>query len=256
MKPVLLCLHGWGGSKESFAELRAALDGEDIVILTPDLPGFGLEPEPARPWNTDDYADWVEEYLKKTLPPLPGGASRSEAESGTPYTLFLLGHSHGGRIAIKLASRYQLQASSYKLDHLYLCTAAGIRHRSFKRVLGKLLAGIGHVIFAVPGLSRLEPLAKKMLYKVLREHDYERATPVMRQTHAKVTAEDLTPLLPKIAVPTDLFWGEDDTYTPVKDGTIMHEAIRGSVLHTFTGTRHRVHRDRALEIASVIRNNL
>jgi len=26
MKPILLCLHGWGGSKESFTELRAAPD--------------------------------------------------------------------------------------------------------------------------------------------------------------------------------------------------------------------------------------
>ncbi|MDO8468416.1 MAG: alpha/beta hydrolase [Candidatus Peribacter sp.] len=243
MKPVLLCLHGWGGSKESFAELRAMLEGEDLLILTPDLPGFGLEPEPDRAWSVDDYADWVEAWLQRHAP--TEGCST-----------LLLGHSHGGRIAIKLASRYQLQATSYKLEHLYLCAAAGIRHRSLKRLLGRMLAGIGHVIFALPGLSRLEPLAKKMLYKLLREHDYERASPMMRQTHAKVTAEDLTPLLSQITVPTDLFWGEDDTYTPLEDGYTMHEAIHGSVLHTFAGTRHRVHRDRAPEIASVIRDHL
>ncbi len=247
MKPVLLCLHGWGGSKESFAELRAMLDGEDLLILTPDLPGFGSEPEPDRPWSVDDYADWVEAWLQRNAP--TEGCS-----------ILLLGHSHGGRIAIKLAARqsssYQLPANSYKLDHLYLCAAAGIRHRSLKRVLGKVLAGIGRAIFALPGLSRLEPLAKKFLYMALREHDYERASPVMRATLATVTAEDLTPLLPMITVPTDLFWGEDDTYTPIKDGYTMHAAIRGSVLHTFAGTRHRVHRDRAPEIASVIRNIL
>jgi len=247
MKPVLLCLHGWGGSKESFTELKAMLEGEDLLILTPDLPGFGAEPEPTRPWSVDDYADWVEAWLQINAP-------------AKGCSTLLLGHSHGGRIAIKLAARqansYQLQATSYKLDHLYLCAAAGIRHRSFKRVLGRILAGIGRALFAIPGLSKLEPFAKKMLYKILREHDYERASPVMKLTHAKVTAEDLTPLLPLITVPTDLFWGEDDTYTPVKDGYIMHNAIRGSVLHTFAGTRHRVHRDRAPEIAEVIRNNL
>lgn len=242
MKPVLLCLHGWGGSKESFTELKAMLEGEDVLILTPDLPGFGAEPEPARPWSVDDYADWVEEYLKKTLRP-------------TPYALFLLGHSHGGRIAIKLASRQSGNRQS-PISHLYLCAAAGIRHRSLKRVLGRILAGIGRAFFAIPGLSKLEPYAKKLLYKVLREHDYERASPVMKLTHAKVTAEDLTPLLPMITVPTDLFWGEDDTYTPIADGRLMHERIHGSVLHTFAGTRHGVHRDRALEIASVIRDHL
>ncbi|ALM09989.1 MAG TPA: hypothetical protein DEB30_03020 [Candidatus Peribacter riflensis] len=243
MQPVLLCLHGWGGSKESFDELKAALDGEDLLILTPDLPGFGLEPEPDRPWSVDDYANWVEVYLQKTLRPTPYAQS----------PLLLLGHSHGGRIAIKLAAR---QTNSYKLDHLYLCAAAGIRHRSLKRLLGRMLAGIGRALFAIPGLSKLEPFAKRMLYKLLREHDYERASPIMRQTLARVTAEDLTSLLPKIAVPTDLFWGEDDTYTPIAHGRLMHEGIRGSVLHTFEGTRHRVHRDRALEIASVIRDHL
>lgn len=258
MQPVLLCLHGWGGSKESFAELRAALDHEEISILTPDLPGFGEEPEPDRPWSVDDYADWVEGYLLKTLRPTP--------YAQTP--LLLLGHSHGGRIAIKLASNklqathsglrgpQGLRTASYKLEHLYLCAAAGIRHRSFKRVLGRLLAAIGHAVLSIPVLSRLEPFAKKMLYKLLREHDYERASPIMRQTLARVTEEDLTPLLSKITVPTDLFWGEDDTYTPVKDGYTMHKGIHGSVLHTFEGTRHRVHRDRAQEIASVIRNHL
>lgn len=242
MQPVLLCLHGWGGSKESFTELRAALDGEDLLILTPDLPGFGAEPEPDRPWNVDDYADWVEAWFQKNAP----------AEG---CSVLLLGHSHGGRIAIKLASRTSHIANP-EIEHLYFCAAAGIRRRSLKRAAGLIFAKIGRTIFVLPGLKKLEPLGRKILYKVLREHDYERASSVMQQTLALVTAEDLTPLLPQITIPTDLFWGEEDTMTPLSDGRIMHEAIRGSVLHTFAGTRHRVHRDRALEIASVIRDHL
>ncbi|OIO53046.1 hypothetical protein AUJ46_06045 [Candidatus Peregrinibacteria bacterium CG1_02_54_53] len=236
MQPVLLCLHGWGGSKESFDELRAALDGEELTILTPDLPGFGNEPDPDRPWNVDDYADWVEDWLHK---------------NNIEEPLLLLGHSHGGRIAIKLVARGQLP-----VRHLYLCAAAGIRHSSLKRTVGNVFAHIGGIILALPGLKRLRVIARTLLYKLLREHDYERASPLMQKTLAKVTAEDLTPLLSTITIPTDLFWGENDTYTPIRDGQTMHEAIRGSVLHTFTGTRHRVHRDRALEIASVIREIL
>ena len=246
MPAVLLCLHGWGGSKESFTELRAALEGEDMTILTPDMPGFGAEPEPERPWSVDDYADWVEQWLSKQL-----------TTYHLPLTTFqLLGHSHGGRIAIKLAARSSASTSHLRIEHLYLCAAAGIRRKSFKRSIGALFASIGRVIFSLPVLKSLKAPARTLLYKLLREHDYERASPVMRATFAKVTEEDLTPLLSSIHIPTDIFWGEEDTMTPLKDGMLMHERITGSVLHTFTGTRHRVHRDRAMEIASIIRSNL
>lgn len=237
MKPVLLCLHGWGGSKESFTELREALKGAEIDILTPDLPGFGSEPEPERPWSTDDYADWTVDWFRKNYPLLT-----------THYSLLLLGHSHGGRIAIKLAAQKKVP-----IDHLFLCAAAGIRHpRHCKRIVGLVLAKAGKFLLGVPGLRGLAPLGKKLLYTLVRVHDYENASPVMRETLIKVSAEDLRPLLPRIAVPTDIFWGTDDRMTPVGDGRLMAERISGSVLRVFPGVRHNVHRARAAAIAAAI----
>lgn len=239
MRQVLLCLHGWGGDKSSFTELREALKDADVEILTPDLPGFGAEPEPSKSWTVDDYADWVETLIKKQRRPV-----------GT--SLRVLGHSHGGRIAIKLAAR-----KSLPIDHLYLCAAAGIRHpRHFKRIIGLLLAKTGTFFFSIPGLRQLQPLGKKLLYKLVRVHDYEKASPVMRDTLVNVTRDDLRPLLSSIDVPTDIFWGTDDHMTPVKDAHIMHEAIKGSALHLYPGIRHRVHRDKAAEIALAIKQTI
>lgn len=236
MKIVLLCLHGWGGSKESFTELRAALEGSSIEILTPDLPGFGDEPEPARPWSTDDYADWVEHWLVHQHLPRP------------ERPLWVLGHSHGGRIALKLAAR-----KSLPITHLFLCAAAGIkRPRHIKRIIGLTLAKTGRFFLSIPGLRALEPLGKKLLYRLVRVHDYEKASPVMRQTLIKVTNEDLRPLLQSITLPTDIFWGTDDGMTPVADAHVMHKGINGSQLHLYKGIRHGVHRERAGEIAAVI----
>ncbi len=238
MKPILLCLHGWGGSKESFTELREALKGTDIEILTPDLPGFGDEPEPKTPWTVDDYVDWVEQKLS--------GISFQESE------LHLLGHSHGGRIGLKLAAR-----GSLPIKHLYLCAAAGIRHpRHFKRMFGLMLAKTGKFFLAVPGLKQLQPVAKKFLYKLVRVHDYEKASPIMRDTMSRVVHEDLRPILPFIKTPTDIFWGTEDGMTPVSDAYVMHKGIAGSRLHLYQGVRHRVHRDKATEIAAVIRTSL
>lgn len=251
VKPVLLCLHGWGGSKESFTELRAALKDADLEILTPDLPGFGNEPEPDRAWTTDDYADWVASWLQQQLRITDFGLRNQK--------IFLLGHSHGGRIAIKLAARLNSEIRnpqstiSFPIDHLFLCAAAGIRHpRHFKRIIGLTLAKAGKFFLSIPGLNLLQPLGKKFLYKLVRVHDYEKASPVMRETLRKVSAEDLTPLLHLITVPTDIFWGEEDRMTPVSDGRLMHRLIAHSKLHTFPGVRHAVHRERARDISSVI----
>lgn len=240
-KYVLLCLHGWGGSKESFTELCTTLAGSDFAILTPDLPGFGAEPEPDRPWSVDDYAAWVESWFHQQR--TENGEQRMEKR------IFVLGHSHGGRIAITLAVR-----GNMPIAHLFLCAAAGIRRpRHWKRMIGLTLAKSGKWLLAIPGLRALRPTARMLLYRLVRVHDYERASLVMQQTLIRVTAEDLRPLLPRINVPTDIFWGEDDRMTPIADAIVMHHDIRGSRLHRFPGIRHAVHREAAHAIAAVIR---
>lgn len=140
------------------------------------------------------------------------------------------------------------------IDHVYLCAAAGIRHpRHFKRIIGLTLAKTGALLLSIPLLRRLQPLGKKLLYKLVRVHDYEQASPVMRQTLIKVSAVNLRPLLKTINIPTDIFWGTDDGMTPYTDALVMQKEIPESVLHTYEGIRHGVHRDRAKEIAAVIR---
>ncbi len=241
MRKILLCLHGWGGSKESFTELRAALKDTDIEILTPDLPGFGEEPEPKKPYSVDDYAEWATNFLTEN----------GRLKIGDAW--MLLGHSHGGRIAIKLLAE-KLPTANCKLpSRAFLCAPAGIRHpRHIKRIIGLILAKTGKTLLQIPGLRSLQPLGRKLLYRLVRVHDYERASDVMRRTMIKVSSEDLRPLLSKITVPTDLFWGTEDGMTPYRDAKIMEREIPNATLHTYLGVHHRVHRDRAKEIAEVI----
>ncbi len=237
MKLALVCLHGWGGSKESFAELRAALAGADVEIFTPDLPGFGAEPEPSKAWTVDDYVAWTEAYLRDVV-----------HIADRPYVL--LGHSHGGRISLKLCAAKRVPLP----QELILCASAGIRsRRHFKRIAGLLLAKCGKTLLRVPGLKLLQPLAKKCLYRLVRVHDYERASPLMQQTLINVSREDLRPVLAHVSVPTTIFWGANDGMTPLADGEYMHAHIPGSTLTVFPGIRHAVHRDKAEEIAAYVR---
>lgn len=235
MTATLLCLHGWGGSQHSFDELRAALGSTTLEVLTPNLPGFGDEPDPPHPWTIDEYGTWVVDYL------------RTHRQGTGP--LFLLGHSHGGRTALKLVATKQLA-----VDHLILCAPAiNRRHRYLiRRVVGVVLAKAGRTLLSLPGLQRFVPIGRRWLYKLMRVHDYERASPLMQQTLVLVTREDLTPLLPQVHTPTTIFWGEDDRQTPVSDAHLIAAAIPGAALHTYPGVRHGVHRDRAADIAARI----
>jgi len=240
-KPILLCLHGWGGSAESFTQLREALKDTDIEVVTPDLPGFGDEPEPNHPFTIDDYCDWVIKWKVES------GKWKKDED------WYLLGHSHGGRIAIKLVTSKLPTANCQLPSHLFLCASAGIHHpRHFKRTIGLTLAKGGKALFAIPGFKKLEPIGKKLLYKLVRVHDYEKASDVMRKTLIHCTQENLRPLLKEITVPTDLFWGTDDGMTPYGDAKIMEAEIPRATLHTYKGVHHGVHRDSAKEIAKVI----
>lgn len=239
MRPTLLCLHGWGGSKESFGPLRAALEGLPLDILTPDLPGFGDAPDPPKPWTVDDYAAWTKGWL----------ATHRTGDG----PLWILGHSHGGRTAIVIAAKKILPA-----DRLFLCAPAINRNRRYalRRTVGVALAKTGKFFLSLPGLSALARPARTLLYKLLRVHDYERASPLMQKTLVLVTKEDLSPLLPSVDVPVDLFWGQEDGQTPVSDARYMQPRLPRCELHVFAGTRHAVHKTNAREIAAVIGRRL
>jgi len=234
----LLCLHGWGRSVDSkaFDALREALSRDPVQVIAPDLPGFGKSSEPLIPWCVADYADCIEKLVQRL----------------GLQNVHLLGHSFGGRIAIKLAS-----GNPPWLSRLHLCGAAGVgRDLLIRRRFWLFVAKLGNVFFSIPGVVRLKPFARKCLYRLLRVHDYAEASALMRATMQCVIEEDLTPLLDRIQVPTDLFWGTQDRLTPLRDGELMNKRIVQSKLHVFPGVRHRVHIERAAEIAKVIREGM
>ncbi len=266
MTVALFCLHGWGGSKESWNELQKELeDVPSITLFRADLPGFGEEPEPKKPWTVDHYAGWAQGWIATTL--------AQEKEDGRTYDhIALIGHSHGGRIALKLAWKqsalipafsqrekealptihYPLPATIH-YTHLFLCAAAGIRRkRHVKRLVGLVLAKCGKWLLSMTGSTYLTSITKKLLYKLMRVHDYENASDIMQKTLINVTREDLTPLLSEITINTDLFWGEEDGMTPLEDGLLMERTMPHARLHRYAHCRHAVHREKAKEISAII----
>jgi len=159
--------------------------------------------------------------------------------------VILIGHSFGGRIAIKYAAKYP-----EKVDKLILTGAAGIKHRlNTKQKIFFILAKAGKKILR---FGRLASYSQKILYKLAREKDYYQASPRMKEVMKNVLAEDLTLYLDKIKTLTLLVWGANDYSTPLSDGKIMNEKIENSELVIFDGANHSLPYQKPEEFAKIV----
>lgn len=211
-----LVLHGWGATKELMLPVAQRLGGLRCVI--PDLPGFGGTAAPPDAWGADDYARWVVDLLDRL------GVDR----------VHVIGHSHGGRVAIALAA-----AHPQRVHRLVLVDSAGIRPRR----------GIGHHwrvrafkllrwSAAQGWMPRRARVAAQRRAERRGSADYRAATGTVRSSMVRLVNEDLRPSLPRIAAPTLLIWGERDAETPLADAHIMERSISDAGLVVFEGRGH------------------
>ncbi|MEK7673568.1 MAG: alpha/beta hydrolase [Patescibacteria group bacterium] len=220
-KQKILILHGWGGSSATWQNCTALFDKTKYELFVPDLPGFGSTAAPDKPWNVQDYADYVQKLMK-------------EKNLEKPICIC---HSFGGRIAIKLASQHP-----HIFAELFLVAAAGIKHPpSLKIRLFRYISKTGKWILNFLKLEKLADKAKKLIYRAAHAKDYMKAEGTMKETFQNVINEDLSHHLPDIKVKTHIIWGDLDSYVPVKDAFTMHQKIHGSTIDVFPGGTHGLH---------------
>jgi pimeloyl-ACP methyl ester carboxylesterase len=215
---AVLLLHGWGSSLEPYRRLINLLSQKYFVIAL-DMPGFGKTAEPERPYNVDDYVDFVLEFMKQF----------------SVTKLSLVGHSFGGRVIIKMVNR-QLP---FAVEKIVLVDSAGIKPQpSGKKSTKQLIYKIGKWFATRKLIVKLFPNLLEKLRVTFGSADYAAASPMMRQCLVKVVNEDLSHLLPGIKAPTLLVWGENDTATPLSDAKKMEAAIPGSGLAVIKNAGH------------------
>ena len=218
--PTIFILHGWGSSSEQWTGVIEQLSQAGYDVLSPDLPGFGQSPPPTTPWDVEAYAAWANQFLQFL----------------EVHPLLILGHSFGGRVAIRL-----LQQNPKAARGLVLCASSGLKHpKMLKQRLAFVVAKIGNFIFSIPGLSALRNLARRALYRSIGEYDYYRTSGIMRETFQLVNEHDIAPGLETFAHPTLIIWGDQDTATPLADAHRFHELIPGSRLEIIPGAGHRL----------------
>lgn len=225
----IIILHGWTYSTDkwnSFVELLKK-SGFEVEILR--IPGLTIESDEV--WDLKKYSDWLQKEL-----------SEEKAK------VILLGHSNGGRIASYFTSMYP-----EKISKLILIDTAGIYHKNLYIQIKRFI--FGNVAKMGKKITNSESL-KKFLYGLAGEHDYQRATPNMKNSMVNLTNTDLTDDFQRIKVNTLIIWGDQDKMTPVSDGLLIHKLIKNSVIKIINGARHSPFYTHPKEVVEIIKNDI
>lgn len=232
---LILILHGWGGSSDSWLQVQKLLAREGFKVVILDFPGFGRSVTPPVAWGIKDYTNFVNNFVK-------------EAHSGFTQPFFLLGHSFGGRVAVRFAVEYP-----EKVKSLILCDSAGIKVKpGFKTRIIFLMARIGNAIFTPKHLTRFKDSARSFFYSFLRRKDYVKAKGTMKETIKKILEEDLSSELERIKTKTLIIWGSADKMLPVKYAHIFKEKIANSQLEILPKIGHSPHLEVPEKLAEII----
>ncbi|MBI2449991.1 MAG: alpha/beta hydrolase [Candidatus Nealsonbacteria bacterium] len=221
---TILILHGWGSSSKNWSRVKELLENQGYKVFVPDLPGFGENSAPEKPWSVDDYTEWTRRYCDK---------------NNLPH-FFLIGHSFGGGIAVKFSCAYPEMVSK-----LILVSPALRRRQTVKQIIFLFLTKLGKFVFTITGLILLWPLEekiKKILYKLAGTTDYHKldinGMLMMKETFKKITKEDLTHCLSKIKSPTLIVWGAQDVMTPIREAYIAKKEINNARLEIIEDGEH------------------
>lgn len=205
----LILMHGWGVDKTTFSKVEEELKNY-YTVLTFDFIGFGKSSTPIKPFSLDDYLESVEALVKHLNIVNP----------------IVVGHSFGGRVAIKYALRNDVKK-------LILVSSAGIIHFSLKTKLK---------IIKYKFLKNIYKLFSKTKYQKLitssGSDDYKKLNNVMKRTMTNVIKKDLKKYIKKINVSTLILWGYFDITTPYKDAIYFNKKIKDSRLITFFRSGH------------------
>lgn len=202
-KGVLVFLHGWGSNKE-LMKLSFEKSFAEFVHLYIDLPGFGASACEVALF-TKDYAEILKLFFNEL---------KAQNEALDSLEWIMLGHSFGGKVATLLAE-----------EKLILLSSAGIVRKKPLSVRAKIF---------------LAKIAKKLgtSAKALRAKDSAGLNEAMYQTFKNVVNEDFSAEFRACKAEAFIFWGKEDSATPLDSGMKIAELIQNSFFSPLPGDHY------------------
>lgn len=215
-KPLVL-LHGWLANLDTMKPLQKHLC-KHFKVYNVDVIGFGKSDLPKQPMNTNDFGNFLNDFINSLKIENP----------------ILIGHSNGGRAIINYAGR-----NLGKINKIVLIDSAGIvpkrKPKYYVKVYTfKLLKNITKIF---PKTEMFNNIKERMLGK-FGSSDYKNSPEVLRRTMSIIVNEDQKAIMPNIKVPTLIIWGEKDTATPIEDGKTMEKLIPDSGIVVYKDRGH------------------
>ena len=163
------------------------------MVITLDFYGFGKSELPPYPLYLEDYVVALRELIDKL----------------GFQDVILVGHSFGGRVALKTS------IVDDRVSGIVLVDSAGLRPRRNLKYYAKIL---------------LYKLKKKLKLNIQNcgSEDYKKLSSVEKKTFINVVNEDLAPQLTKIRIPTLIIWGTKDKETPLYMARKLEKGIENS----------------------------
>lgn len=214
--PVLL-LHGWGSSFNVYNGIISSLENRCRLVAV-NFPGCGNSDTMKEPWSLEDYCDFVIKFMDAVKLENP----------------IMIGHSHGGRVILKLAADGTVNPPKIVL----LDSAGLIPKKSAKQ---KFRAKSFKAIKKVLTLPIIKNYSEGLLEKARRHYgsaDYNAAPEVLRKTLVSLVNTDLRDIIHNIKCPTLLIWGDKDTATPLSDAKTIESLIPDAGLCVLEGCGH------------------
>jgi len=197
-KVDIVILHGWGSNKGLMKRSFSPYMTGFRHIYI-DLPGFGNSTAPCA-LTSYDVAAIMEIFFQET------GIEKH----------IILGHSFGGKVALLLRPKL-----------LVLVASAGIYMPKPLVVKGKIAFFKFLKIF---GLSKFRSL--------FVAQDAKELSPEMYETFKTVVNEDMRDEFAKFPNKAALFWGREDTATPLESAHIMQELLKDATLEVYDGDHY------------------
>lgn len=222
--PPLILLHG--GLSDS-REWRRQLDSlsDEFTVVAWDAPGCGRSSDPPASFLLPDYADCLAAFI-------------AGLELERPH---VLGLSFGGGLALELYRRHPTVPRTLILASAYAGWAGSLPADEVAERLEGVLRGL-----ELPRDELVRSLLPTLFAGDAPPERIEELRTILSDFHpagvramAHAFAEaDLREVLPTIAVPTLLLYGDADERSPLTVARDLHDRIPGAVLVVLPGAGH------------------